>query len=175
MIKSRPRKCRAEKNHKFLRVGIPFLMALDLLLVANCLGAHRHLREIESKPITEIRVVEKRVEVIKEVIRYINRKPSRATQAKSGASTEQWRALVAKYFPANQVDNCLKVMACESGGNPNASSPTNDHGLMQINKGLAMYGQQIYNPEFNIRLAYTNYYARRGWQPWSCARKVGLN
>jgi hypothetical protein len=67
-MKSRPRKSRAEKNHKFLRVGIPFLMALDLLLVANCLGAHRHLREIESKPITEIRIVEKRVELIKEVI-----------------------------------------------------------------------------------------------------------
>lgn len=91
------------------------------------------------------------------------------------ASVEQWRPLVAKYFPANQVDNALKIMACESKGNPNSVSRTNDHGLMQIHNGLAAYGQQIYNPEFNIRLAYTNYYARRGWQPWSCRRKVRLN
>jgi len=91
------------------------------------------------------------------------------------AGVEQWRPLVAKYFPANQVDNALKIMACESRGNPNAVSRTNDHGLMQIHKGLAIHGQKIYDPEFNIQLAYNNYYKTRGWQPWTCRRKVNLN
>ncbi len=87
---------------------------------------------------------------------------------------EKWRPLVEKYFPENQVDNALKIMACESKGNPNAISRTNDHGLMQIHKGLQIYGTRIYDPEFNIQIAYNNYYSKRGWQPWSCKRKLGI-
>jgi hypothetical protein len=66
-------------------------------------------------------------------------------------------------------------MACESGGNPSSVSHTNDHGLFQVHNGLAVHGQAIYNPEYNVSLAYNGYYARRGWQPWTCARKLGLN
>lgn len=92
-----------------------------------------------------------------------------------GGNVEQWRSLVAKYFPASQVDNALRIMACESKGNPNSVSRTNDHGLMQIHNGLAIYGQKIYNPDFNISLAYSQYYAKRGWSPWSCSKKIRLN
>lgn len=88
------------------------------------------------------------------------------------AGVEQWRSLVAKYFPANQVEYALQIMSCESGGNPSAVSQTNDHGLFQIHNGLANYGSSIYDPEYNIRLAYQSYYAPRGWSPWSCSRKI---
>ena len=32
---------------------------------------------------------------------------------------EQWRPLVEEIFPADEVDDVLSVMACESLGNPN--------------------------------------------------------
>lgn len=98
-------------------------------------------------------------------------KPKKALALSPGV--EQWRSIVAEYdWP---VDQALAIMKCESGGNPNSVSRTNDHGLMQINKGLALYGEQIYDPAFNIAIAYKFYYSQRGWQPWSCARKLGIS
>jgi len=91
-------------------------------------------------------------------------------QATSGV--EQWRPLVAKYFPANQVDNALLTMSRESGGNPRAVSRTNDHGLFQINGGLQTYGEKIYDPEFNVSLAYNHYFKNRGWTPWCAVRGI---
>lgn len=84
----------------------------------------------------------------------------------------QWRSLVAKYFPADQVDYALAIISCESSGNPSAVSPTNDHGLFQIHNGLDAYGSQIYDPEFNISIAYNNYFKTRGWQPWYCRFRI---
>lgn len=86
-----------------------------------------------------------------------------ATQAVS-YNVEQWRPIVAKYpWP---VDQAMLVLARESGGNPRAVSKTDDHGLFQIHGGLATYGEKIYDPEFNVALAYNNYYKTRGWRPW---------
>jgi hypothetical protein len=68
--------------NSFWRTGLPFLILLDVLLVANCAGAYQHLRELESQPIKEYIVVEKKVEVpvIKEVIKYINRRNATTRQ-----------------------------------------------------------------------------------------------
>jgi len=83
---------------------------------------------------------------------------------------EQWRSIVAKYpWP---VDQAMLVMSRESGGNPRAVSKTDDHGLFQIHGGYAMYGEKIYDPEFNISLAYNNYYKGRGWTPWYAVRGI---
>lgn len=94
--------------------------------------------------------------------------------AKLSSPVENWRPLVAKYFPPAEVDNALKVLNCESRGDPNAKSGTDDHGLFQIHAGLATYGQKIYDPEFNVKLAYNHYFKNRFWQPWVCARKLGI-
>lgn len=59
------------------------------------------------------------------------------------------------------------ICMAESRGNPNAVSPTDDHGLMQINHGLAIYGTAIYDPAFNIKIAFTAKYASSGWYPWT--------
>ncbi len=52
---------------------------------------------------------------------------------------EQWRPLVAEIFPADEVDDVLSVMTCESHGNPNARYMEEwgleSVGLMQINEG----------------------------------------
>jgi soluble lytic murein transglycosylase-like protein len=58
------------------------------------------------------------------------------------------------------------ICQAESRGNPYAASSTNDYGLMQIHDGLSLYGSQIYDPAFNVRMAYGKY-QRQGWEAWT--------
>lgn len=76
-----------------------------------------------------------------------------------------------------------RVAACESGNggdfatvNPAAVSPTNDHGLMQINARYhraafeQVTGQpwhRVYEPFWNAVYA-KHLFDRLGWQPWTC-------
>ena len=85
---------------------------------------------------------------------------------------EGWQDIVKRNFPPSEHNHALAVVACESGGNPNAISKTDDHGLFQIHQGL-WYGQQIYDPEFNTQVAFKKF-QRRGWSPWTCAKKLGF-
>lgn len=90
--------------------------------------------------------------------------------SKATFSIEKWRPLVTKYpWP---VEQAMLVMAKESGGNPRAVSATDDHGLFQIHGGYAMYGEKIYDPAFNVALAYNNYYKTRGWTPWYAVQGI---
>jgi soluble lytic murein transglycosylase-like protein len=75
---------------------------------------------------------------------------------------ETYRPLVQKYFGAATA-SAMITMQKESGCNPTAVSPTNDHGLFQLN------GQPVYDPEANIRIAYAKFVSpRRGTNPnWS--------
>lgn len=79
-----------------------------------------------------------------------------------GGGCESYRPLVQKYF-GSATPAAMIVMQKESGCNPNAVSPTNDHGLFQLNQ------MAIYDPEANIRAAYAKYVSpRRGTNPnWS--------
>lgn len=58
------------------------------------------------------------------------------------------------------------ICMAESSGNPYAESYTSDDGLMQIHDGLYLYGTQIFNPTFNIQVAYQKY-VTQGWEAWS--------
>ncbi len=88
-------------------------------------------------------------------------KPAAVSVGISG-NCESYRGLVQKYF-GDATPAAMIVMQKESGCNPNAVSPTNDHGLFQLN------GQPVYDPEANIRIAYAKYVSpRRGTNPnWS--------
>lgn len=116
----------------------------------------------------------------KEAVRVANQR--KTPQRASGGlrqGVEQWRPLVAKHFPPNQVDTALRVMSCESGGNPNAlnNNPrTGDYsvGLFQIN----LFGnlansrpseEWLKVPENNISFAARM--SRNGWGAWTCYRK----
>jgi hypothetical protein len=79
-----------------------------------------------------------------------------------GGGCESYRPLVQKYF-GSATPAAMITMSKESGCNPNAVSPTNDHGLFQLNN------QPVYEPEANIRIAYAKYVSpRRGTNPnWS--------
>lgn len=88
-----------------------------------------------------------------------------------GGNVEQWRGLVAAYFPADQVDRALRIMACESGGNPNAYNPSGASGLFQVlaswadNFGLSP--SDLFVPEINVMVASKLYYDG-GWGHWVC-------
>jgi len=91
---------------------------------------------------------------------------------------EPWRGLVGKYFPASEIENALSIMSAESGGNPDAISPTKDLGLMQIN---AVHADRVggdlsrlFDPEVNLRVAY-EIWSEQSWHPWSTAKKLNLD
>ena len=93
--------------------------------------------------------------------------PPRAVRG-VGGDVEQWRHLVAAYFPANQVDRALCIMAHESGGNPDAQNPRSSAaGLFQI-MGFwwDTYGGDRYDPETNVAVA-RRVYNQQGWNAWN--------
>lgn len=98
------------------------------------------------------------------------------------AGVEQWRHLCGKYFPG-QVENCLAIMGCESGGNQFNANWTDNHGVCKGSFGLmqiSCHSGQVFDPDENVRLAMLKYQASlrlrgNGWLPWkNCAAKVGL-
>ena len=80
-----------------------------------------------------------------------------------------WEGLVAAYFPADQVATGCRILLCESNGNPNAVSPTNDHGLWQINAvhRNSFDWSRRYDPHVNTQFA-RKLWGEQGWSPWSC-------
>lgn len=94
------------------------------------------------------------------------------------AGVEQWRPLVAAYFPADQVDRALCIMWHESRGDPTADNPTSSAaGLFQFLRstwdwvadelgGPAYDTGAPYDPETNTRYA-AWLQATGGWTHWS--------
>lgn len=93
-----------------------------------------------------------------------------------------WGSLVSTYFPGQEATGC-RVLLCESKGNPNAVSSTNDHGLMQIHGGNPSWPEGwryefkrvtgvdfyngVYDPNLNMKMA-RHIYDLQGWGAWSC-------
>lgn len=103
--------------------------------------------------------------------------PVRSNHGLIKPNAERWRSLVEAHFPASQVNNALIVMSCESGGNPESINWGDakitgypSAGLFQINRPL---NWEWSDPTQNVVLA-ADYYNRRGWQPWTCAKKYGI-
>lgn len=97
-------------------------------------------------------------------------------------AVEQWRSLVASFFGSDLVDPALRVMQCESLGDPQAYNPySGASGLFQflpgtwaVTSGKAGYaGSSPFEPEANVAAAawLAGYYQGRGqspWAPWHC-------
>ena len=112
-----------------------------------------------------------------------------AIEANEAREAEQRRAASAASAPSGSLEGiihrhfgsaapaAIRIAECESGMNPGAVSPTNDHGLFQIN--IVHRGQfeavtgapwsSVYDPELNTIYA-RHLYAQQGWGPWTCAR-----
>lgn len=97
---------------------------------------------------------------------------------------EQWRGLVTRFFPSNRVEEALRIIDCESNGDPNAVNPySGASGLFQFlpstwattapNAGYG--GASPLDPEANVASGawLANRYQQLGqsyWQAWSCRR-----
>jgi peptidoglycan hydrolase CwlO-like protein len=97
---------------------------------------------------------------------------------------EQWRPLVQQYFPSNRVEEALRILDCESNGDPDAYNPySGASGLFQFLPSTwattapkaGWSGYSIFHPEANVSSAawLANRYQELGsyyWQAWSCRR-----
>lgn len=103
-------------------------------------------------------------------------------QLTSGDGCMGYRDLVERAFGAREANTACRVMWCESRGNPNAVSPTNDHGLLQINAGvwnkphhsdpvaqfIGHHWGVVYDPWSNLVMAQKIQH-HYGWAgQWSC-------
>lgn len=100
---------------------------------------------------------------------------------------EQWRSLVAAYFPASRVDEALAILQCESLGDPDAYNPySGASGLFQFlpstwaltSPKAGFAGAGAFEPEPNVGTAawLAGRYQELGqgyWTPWSCRRVLG--
>ena len=102
--------------------------------------------------------------------------PSLSSPTSFPLSVEQWRPLVEAFFSPSDVTWALRVISCESNGDPNADNPRSTaSGLFQH---LATYwgerstkagwgGSSIWDPEANIAVAAWLYY-NGGPGHWVC-------
>ncbi|MDH3260812.1 MAG: transglycosylase SLT domain-containing protein [Acidimicrobiia bacterium] len=100
------------------------------------------------------------------------------------AGVEPWRPLVQQYFPTALVGQALRVMRCESGGNPDAVHPESDAtGLFQFLAGTWAFssvqagfaGASRFDAEANVAAAawLVGYsirtdHPRGAWGHWVC-------
>jgi soluble lytic murein transglycosylase-like protein len=78
-------------------------------------------------------------------------------------------------FPEDP-ETALKIAKCESNFIPTAKSPTNDHGLMQINltvhsERVEEMGIDVYDIDDNLRFARLLYDESK-WVPWVCKKLI---
>lgn len=94
-----------------------------------------------------------------------------------GAGVERWRPLVELYFRSGDVNWALRIMRCESHGDPYAKNPRSSaRGLFQHLKrywpkrshkaGFA--GADIFDPEANVAVAAWLLYEGGGKSHWTC-------
>ena len=97
-------------------------------------------------------------------------------------AVERWRGLVTSYFPGEWVEPALRIMQCESLGDPEAYNPySGASGLFQFLPGTwavispkaGFAGASAFEAEANIATAawLAKYYqglGRNPWTPWYC-------
>ncbi len=102
-------------------------------------------------------------------------------------AVEQWRDLVEQYFPTPRVEEALRIIQCESLGDPNAYNPySGASGLFQFLPSTwattapkaGFPDASPFDPVANTATAawLPNRYEELGlyyWQPWRCRRALG--
>lgn len=92
---------------------------------------------------------------------------------------ERWRGLIERYFPPERVEQAMRIMACESNGNPDALHPrSHAGGLFQFlpstwraeaaTSNLPTHAANRFNPELNVRLASEVVQRDGSWRQWVC-------
>ena len=99
------------------------------------------------------------------------------TRSVWSGNVEQWRPLVARYFPADQIDTAMRVLNCETGGTGNPNSYNDRSGASGLFQHLPKYwaersakagweGASIMDTEANVAVAAS--LALESWQHWTC-------
>lgn len=83
------------------------------------------------------------------------------------AGVERWRWLVISIFGVAQADRVLRVMQCESHGDPNATGAVGERGLLQIHP---IHSDSTYDPEGNLRAAFRISDGGRTFAAWAGGR-----
>lgn len=95
------------------------------------------------------------------------------------ANAEAWRPIVELYFEERHVNRALRVMRCESGGDPSAKNPRSTaSGLFQHLGSLwtpraeraGWAGADVFDPHANIAVAAWLVYEGGGWGHWNPSR-----
>lgn len=76
--------------------------------------------------------------------------------------------MVEQVFPRFAVETALRIMHCESRGDPNATGAAGEMGLMQIHP--RWHADATYDPLGNLLAAYRISGGGRDWSAWTCAR-----
>lgn len=94
-------------------------------------------------------------------------------------SIEDWRPLVSAFFQPRHVDRALRVIRCESRGNPTAKNPRSSaSGLFQHLGSLwaersaeaGWSGTDVFDPVANVAVAAWLVYEGGGWSHWNPSR-----
>lgn len=84
---------------------------------------------------------------------------------------EHYRSMVAYYWGKHgATDRMLRIMRCESGGNPNARNASTDvRGLFQVKYPLwsKQWPGNYYDPWTNAAIAY-QVWLEQGFRAWAC-------
>lgn len=98
----------------------------------------------------------------------------------AASAVAEWTGLVARYFPPSQISKALRVIWCESRGNPDAVNPSSQaSGLFQHlpqfwpqrSQAAGFAGASIFDPEANVATA-AWLYTRDGWRHWPNCGKL---
>lgn len=113
---------------------------ITILLAATLLAAATPASAIELPELSEaisnyrldqLQLAEARQEQMLAELRELNG-PYDKTNREFTWAVERWRPVVATYFPEDRVDWALRIMSCESHGDPNAKNPNSSaSGLFQ--------------------------------------------
>ena len=92
--------------------------------------------------------------------------------------------VIARTFGQQHFDNAVRVAWCESRLNPDAVNEANrnrttDRGLFMLNDGgtmqrLGVNDREAFDARESTRAAWV-LFDDRGWQPWVCARLIGID
>lgn len=106
-------------------------------------------------------------------------RPPAPRVVQAGPLAEQWRTLVGTYFPANKVDQALRVIWCESRGNADAKNPgSSASGLFQHlgrfwdarSAKAGWSGANIFDPEANVAVGRWLFDSTGGWHHWAASK-----
>ncbi len=106
-----------------------------------------------------------------------NQVPTSQVRTGWSGSVEQWRPLVARYFPPADVDTAMRILNCETGGTGNPNSYNDRSGASGLFQHLPKYwesrstlagwaGASIFDPEANV--AVSAWLAKDSWFHWTC-------